>query len=253
MADRAITDDLLKTAIGLRVGAGVSQSRIGRLIDRFSSEQTAAPLTGEGQLNAEARNVPQNRREELLKALAELPLDPDRSDANTRRTMTASDVWPLRIAEDANAHCTAPLGLATNLDDVSSTLARSKDAESDEVHAEQQAVETADRPTVSEPEAPLCDPATVEEEGRDAADERQSLPKPVDDIMASTMTPSATVVTADHARGGNSMWNQHELENVKKELELRHDEMLGRHAKPNFRSLDLKMADYQRLAGHFQI
>jgi hypothetical protein len=27
------------------------------------------------------------------------------------------------------------------------------------------------------------------------------------------------------------MWNQHELENVKKELELRHDEMLGRHAK----------------------
>jgi hypothetical protein len=27
----------------------------------------------------------------------------------------------------------------------------------------------------------------------------------------------------------------------------------GTTVKPNFRSLDLKMADYQRLAGHFQI
>ncbi|HVB17202.1 MAG TPA: hypothetical protein VNF04_11745, partial [Stellaceae bacterium] len=79
----------MRTAVGLRIDAGVSTAKIEKLINRFSagqprqSTENVLPWLG-------ARGIPQDRREELLQELAGLPSEPEHSPADTRRTMSAN-------------------------------------------------------------------------------------------------------------------------------------------------------------------
>jgi hypothetical protein len=100
MADRSITDDLLKITIGLRSDAGVSMSDIRRLIGEFADDQGCKEGAGGAVGFLWIEDVPQYRREQFLNALAALSpsIDHRHPDA-TRRAISAAEIWPSRVAD----------------------------------------------------------------------------------------------------------------------------------------------------------
>ena len=210
MAQRAITDDLLRTAVGLRVGAGVSTAKIEKLIFRFSNPQGGEAPTGDDASGVDPGSVPQERRGELLTALADLAPEPDFSPDDAARPISAIDVWPCRIAEDAKMHRTAP---AREVSD---------DAGGEPEPSPQPAAGDAAAPQDGEPpvaEAPFIDAAEWPQQS------------------AAEVTPLAGEVTApatpevDGAAGDMDMWDRSELTRIKAEIASRREEIFAKHAR----------------------
>ena len=68
----AISDLVLKTAVGLRLEAGVDIAEVRRLIDRFAAAETAS-RDGDGIVGfLGIEDIPPHRRDQFLAALADL-------------------------------------------------------------------------------------------------------------------------------------------------------------------------------------
>jgi len=78
MAKSPISNDLLKTTVGIHVEAGVSASRIRALINQFASEQPRHEIAADiaGFLSVE--DIPQARREGFLWVISSLSRSPSR-------------------------------------------------------------------------------------------------------------------------------------------------------------------------------
>jgi hypothetical protein len=211
MVQRTITDDLLRTAIGLRASAGVSTSKIEKLILRFSSGRANQATTEEVSSWADPSDVPQNRRNELLMELADLSPEPDYSPADAGRSMSAIDVWPCRIAEDAKMHRTA-----------SSTDITSDAGGDPEPALHSAAIDAADPESAAIPD---------EETGHDEGDAERQLPEPEDRIGNNNVVVPAAIPGVDSIAGDITMWDRGEFELIKKEIASRREEMLTRHAR----------------------
>jgi hypothetical protein len=211
MVQRTISDDLLRTAIGLRAGAGVSTSKIEKLILRFSSRPAGQAPTGDDSSWVDPRDVPQDRRDQLLTELADLSPEPGYSPADAGRSMSAIDVWPCRVAEDAKMHRTAPVTQLTS------------DAGGDpEAAPHSGAIDAADRDGAETP---------VEETAHDEVDGEPQPREPEDRIVASSVAIPATAPEVDSMAGDITMWDRGELERIKKEIASRREEMFTRHAR----------------------
>ena len=238
MNARIVTDDLLRAAIGLRKDAGVSSAKIESLIASFVSGE---PQGEDGTTRIDPQDVPPARREEFMGALAALAPEPDYSPENSGRIMTASDVWPLRIVEDAMMHRRGfetpsnPEAVPEPTDGVPPSTPGGEIPQ--EALSEQpqtaEVVEYAvasDAGSFSPPVSPAVPPAAADI-SQDAADHGQNLAEPVEFVPASDPVSPTINPETDSTEGVSVMWDKGDLERMKTDIGARRDAMLERHAK----------------------
>jgi hypothetical protein len=204
-----ITDDFLKTAVGLRVDAGVSASKIEKLIQRYTSGPPGQAPAGDLPWHG-TEDVPQNCREDLLVALAEMSPEPDYSPGDGGRIMSAMDVWPCRIEEEAKMHRSA----ARRQTATDFLAARDPAPQSDAIDAD-----NPDRTS-----------APVEENKHGEVDKEQQVLENGDRIVPSDSAVSAPLRAVDRMTGGIMIWDPAELERIKNEIKSRRDDILSKHA-----------------------
>lgn len=95
-ADRAISDDLLTTAIRIKRDAGIGSDQIQRIIDSFASQERWTERTG-GIGFPLAEDVPAIRRPEFLGALLDLARDSSTCAPAIERYVSANEIWPSRV------------------------------------------------------------------------------------------------------------------------------------------------------------
>jgi hypothetical protein len=96
---RTITDELLTVSVRIKREAGVGHAQIQAAVDKFASEEHWHERTG-GIGFPTVEDIPQERRDEFMAALAALTPEADRSDRHIpgQRFLSASDIWPSRVA-----------------------------------------------------------------------------------------------------------------------------------------------------------
>lgn len=94
---RFISNDLLTTAVGIKRESEVTQEQIQAIVDRFAGLEQWQERTG-GIGFPIVEDIPQNRREEFLTALAALVPNPDRP-ARDDRVMSAAEIWRSRVSD----------------------------------------------------------------------------------------------------------------------------------------------------------
>ena len=83
-------------SVGIKREAGVEHASIHAVIDKFASQERWQERTG-GIGFPLVEDIPQDRRDEFMMALAELTPEPDRARTNTPRTLSAAHIWPSRL------------------------------------------------------------------------------------------------------------------------------------------------------------
>lgn len=97
---RVITDDLLAISVRIKRDAGVRHAQIEAVVERYASKEQWEERTG-GIGFPLVEDVPQSRRGEFMAALAELMPEPEGRDiaaAAVTRSLSATEIWPSRIA-----------------------------------------------------------------------------------------------------------------------------------------------------------
>lgn len=84
--------------VSIKLETGVEHAKIQAVVDQFASEEHWQERTG-GIGFPLVEDIPQDRRDEFMMALAELMPEPGHRDvrANTPRTPSAAHIWPSRL------------------------------------------------------------------------------------------------------------------------------------------------------------
>ena len=95
---RTITNDLLEVSVRIKQEAGVTHAQIQAVIDKFASEEQWQERTG-GIGFPLVEDIPQDRRDGFMAALAELAPELDRRQAPAAepRYLSAAHIWPSRV------------------------------------------------------------------------------------------------------------------------------------------------------------
>ncbi len=99
MSRHAISDDVLRITVGIRLEAGACIAQIRSLIDKFASEQRREEQTTETVGFLWIEDIPEGSRADFLSALSALSGPPGYrySSAAKGRLLSAADIWPARL------------------------------------------------------------------------------------------------------------------------------------------------------------
>jgi len=96
---RPITDDLLAVMVQIKREAGVGYEAIQAAVDQFACQQRWEERTG-GIGFPLVEDIPEERRDDFMAALAQLAPEPQERDGRyTRwRGVSAAEIWPSRVS-----------------------------------------------------------------------------------------------------------------------------------------------------------